>query len=72
MDTSVPVLCLKPEKYNQGRPIGISFRDDFGLENGATAIGTVPTIGHGPTYGWVNSKRASQMYTRNQYDFKLN
>ena len=48
------------------------FCDDFCSENGATAIGTVPTIGHGPTYGWVNYKRASQMYTRNQYDFKLN
>ena len=34
------------------------FCDDFCLENGATAIGTVPVIGHGPTYGWVNSEKS--------------
>ena len=60
MDTSVPILSVKPDQYNQGRPIGSFFVMTF-VWRTALPTGTVPMIGHGPTYGWVNSERASQM-----------
>ena len=57
MDTLVPILSLKPDQYNQGRPIGSFFVMTF-VRRMALPIGTVPVIGHGPTYGWVNSEKS--------------